>query len=66
MRGATNTFFRLYHEACHLKTDQNGTAAYIRAKDRKEGLFLDFLEKELSENFIGKSYDEIINTNFKI
>lgn len=50
----------------NLKTDQNGTTAYIRAKNLKEELFLDFLEKELGENFIGKSYDELINTDFKI
>lgn len=50
----------------NLKTDQNETTAYIRAKNLKEEEFLDFLQEELSKNFIGKSYDEIINTDVKI
>ncbi len=49
-----------------LKTDKNEVSAYIRSKNAEEEKFLDFLEKELAEKFIGKSYDEIINTDFQI
>ena len=49
-----------------LKADQNEKSAYIRAKNAEEEKFLAFLKKKLSEKFIGKSYDEIINTDFQI
>jgi len=49
-----------------LKTDKNEMNAYVRAENAEEEKFLDFLEKELAGKFIGKSYDEIINTDFQI
>jgi len=49
-----------------LKTNQNEVTAYVRAKNTEEEKFLDFLEKELSEKFIGKNYDEIISIDFQI
>lgn len=50
----------------NLKTEINKKNAYIRAGNLKEEQFLDFLQEKLSKNFIGKSYDEIINIDFKI
>jgi len=49
-----------------LKTEKSEMNAYIRAENAEEEKFLDFLEKALAGKFIGKSYDEIINTDFQI
>ena len=48
-----------------LKTERNEKRSWIRAKNATGEQFLNLLEKELQENFIGRSYDEIINTDFK-
>ena len=42
---------------------QNGTHAFIKAKNPQGGLEIDQIEEKL-ENFVGRSYDEILNANF--
>lgn len=42
---------------------KNGTHAFIEAKNPQGGLEIDRIEEKL-ENFIGKSYQDILNANF--
>lgn len=42
---------------------KNGTIAFIEARNSQGGLEIDRIEAKL-ENFIGKSYEEILNAEF--
>ena len=42
---------------------KNGTHAFLKAKNSQGGLEIDKIEAKL-ENFIGKSYEEILNADF--
>lgn len=42
---------------------KNGTHAFLNAKNPQGGLEIDKIEAKL-ENFIGKSYEEILNADF--
>lgn len=42
---------------------ENGTHAFLKAKNPQGGLEIDKIEAKL-ENFIGKSYKEILNADF--
>ncbi|OHA71278.1 MAG: hypothetical protein A3H01_00140 [Candidatus Wildermuthbacteria bacterium RIFCSPLOWO2_12_FULL_40_9] len=49
----------------NLKADHREVTAYVRSKNLEEEHFLDFLQQELNKNFIGKSYNEIVNIDFE-
>ena len=49
----------------NLKADHREVTAYVRSKNLEEEHFLDFLQQELNKNFIGKSYNEIVNIEFE-
>lgn len=49
-----------------LKTNINEKKAWVIAKNISGEKFLDLLEKELREKFIGKNYSEIISNDFQI
>ena len=49
----------------NLKADHKEVTAYVRSKNLEEEHFLDFLQQELNKNFIGKSYNEIVNIDFE-
>ena len=49
----------------NLKADHKEVTAYVRSKNLEEEHFLDFLQQELNKNFIGKSYNEIVNIEFE-
>ena len=42
---------------------KNGTHAFLKTKNPQGGLEIDKIEAKL-ENFIGKSYEEILNADF--
>lgn len=42
---------------------KNGTHAFLKARSPQGGLEIDRIEAKL-ENFIGKSYEEILNADF--
>jgi len=48
-----------------LKIGKNKKIARIRSKNISGEKDLDFLEKELKEKFISRTYDEILSMNFQ-
>ena len=54
--------FHVHNDRIELNF-KNGTIAFIEGRNPQGGLEIDRIEEKLS-NFVGRSYEEILNANF--